>query len=236
MKKSRLASRSLRRVRPRRPWAGGVRTPREGGHRQPDRVRCEGERGHLGGRLRRDGRPGQGREGRGSAQRHRAAAGLGQLRRDHQGVRGQVRHQGQLRPARRRQPGRDQRGQTAGQGTDRAPDVFDLGQAVALANTGLFAPYKVSTFDDIPTQFKDPNGTWVNDYGGYMSIGYDSAKVPDDDRGRRPAAAPSSRARSPSTVTRRPPAPRLQRRADGRDRQRRLGRRHRSRRRLLRTS
>ncbi len=64
-------------------------------------------------------------------------------------------------------------------GTDRAPDVFDLGQAIALANTGLFAPYKVSTFDDIPTQFKDPNGTWVNDYGGYMSIGYDSAKVPE---------------------------------------------------------
>ena len=64
-------------------------------------------------------------------------------------------------------------------GTDRAPDVFDLGQAIALANTGLFAPYKVSTFDDIPTQFKDPSGTWVNDYGGYMSIGYDSSKVPE---------------------------------------------------------
>ncbi len=64
-------------------------------------------------------------------------------------------------------------------GTDRAPDVFDLGQAIALANTDLFAPYKVSTFDDIPTQFKDSNGTWVNDYGGYMSIGYDSAKVPE---------------------------------------------------------
>ncbi len=57
--------------------------------------------------------------------------------------------------------------------------MFDLGQAIALANTGLFAPYKVSTFEDIPTQFKDPNGTWVNDYGGYMSIGYDSAKVPE---------------------------------------------------------
>ena len=64
-------------------------------------------------------------------------------------------------------------------GTDRAPDVFDLGQAIALANTDLFAPYKVSTFDDIPTQFKDPDGTWVNDYGGYMSIGYDSSKVPE---------------------------------------------------------
>jgi putative spermidine/putrescine transport system substrate-binding protein len=64
-------------------------------------------------------------------------------------------------------------------GKSTAPDVFDLGQAIALANTNLFAPYKVATFDSIPEQFKDPDGTWVNDYGGYSSIGYDSAKVPD---------------------------------------------------------
>jgi putative spermidine/putrescine transport system substrate-binding protein len=64
-------------------------------------------------------------------------------------------------------------------GKSTAPDVFDLGQAIALANTSLFAPYKVATFDDIPAQFKDANGTWVNDYGGYMSVGYDSAKVPE---------------------------------------------------------
>ncbi len=64
-------------------------------------------------------------------------------------------------------------------GKSSAPDVFDLGQAIALANTAMFAPYKVSTFDDIPAEFKDPNGTWVNDYGGYTSIGYDSAKVPE---------------------------------------------------------
>jgi putative spermidine/putrescine transport system substrate-binding protein len=64
-------------------------------------------------------------------------------------------------------------------GTDRAPDVFDLGQSVALANTDMFAPYQVETWDDIPEEFKDADGTWVNDYGGYMSIGYDSAVVPD---------------------------------------------------------
>ena len=63
-------------------------------------------------------------------------------------------------------------------GKSSAPDVFDLGQSVALANTSMFAPYKVATFDDIPAAFKDPNGTWVNDYGGYMSIGFDSSKVP----------------------------------------------------------
>lgn len=63
-------------------------------------------------------------------------------------------------------------------GTDRAPDVFDLGQAVALANVDMFAPYKVETWDDIPETFKHPEGAWVNDYGGFMSIGYDSSKVP----------------------------------------------------------
>ena len=63
-------------------------------------------------------------------------------------------------------------------GKSSAPDVLDLGQAVALANTSMFAPYTVATFDDIPAAFKDPNGTWVNDYGGYMSIGFDTTKVP----------------------------------------------------------
>jgi putative spermidine/putrescine transport system substrate-binding protein len=60
-----------------------------------------------------------------------------------------------------------------------APDVFDLGQSVALANTDRFAPYMVETFGDIPDEFKDPDGTWVNGYGGFMSIGYDSSMVPE---------------------------------------------------------
>lgn len=63
-------------------------------------------------------------------------------------------------------------------GTDRAPDVLDIGMAVALANTADFAPYKVATWNDIPDGQKDPNGLWFQDYGGYMSIGYDSSKVP----------------------------------------------------------
>ena len=63
-------------------------------------------------------------------------------------------------------------------GKTTAPDVFDLGQSVALANTAMFAPYKVATWDDIPAAYKDADGTWVNDYGGYMSIGFDSARVP----------------------------------------------------------
>ena len=64
------------------------------------------------------------------------------------------------------------------QGQDRAPDVFDLGSNVALRNTDLFAAYKVATWADIPDALKDPNGLWVSDYGGYMSIGYDAGAVP----------------------------------------------------------
>jgi putative spermidine/putrescine transport system substrate-binding protein len=63
-------------------------------------------------------------------------------------------------------------------GQSRAPDVFDLGANVAIANTALFAPYKVAAFNDIPSNLKDPDGKWASDYTGYMSIGYDAAKVP----------------------------------------------------------
>jgi putative spermidine/putrescine transport system substrate-binding protein len=66
--------------------------------------------------------------------------------------------------------------QLKGQGG--APDVFDVGAAVASANLPKFARYKVSTWADIPAPLKDPGGAWTNDYGGYMSIGYDAGKVP----------------------------------------------------------
>jgi putative spermidine/putrescine transport system substrate-binding protein len=59
-------------------------------------------------------------------------------------------------------------------GTAKAPDVLDIGLAVALANTSLFAPYQVSTWSDIPTAQKDAGGLWYEDYGGYMAIGYSS--------------------------------------------------------------
>lgn len=59
------------------------------------------------------------------------------------------------------------------------PDVLDVGQAVAYANFDKFASYKVATFDTIPDELKDPDGKVVNDYSGYMAIGYDSSKVPD---------------------------------------------------------
>jgi putative spermidine/putrescine transport system substrate-binding protein len=64
-------------------------------------------------------------------------------------------------------------------GTDRAPDVVDVGQAAAIsgASDKLFAPYKVATWASIPDAQKDAAGTWFNDYGGFISIGYDADKV-----------------------------------------------------------
>jgi putative spermidine/putrescine transport system substrate-binding protein len=63
-------------------------------------------------------------------------------------------------------------------GQDTAPDVFDLGTAVALASTAKFAPYKVANWDDIPADNKESTGLWVNDYTGSMSVGYNSKKYP----------------------------------------------------------
>ena len=62
-------------------------------------------------------------------------------------------------------------------GTDKAPDVFDLGVNVALANLDVFAPYQVASWADIPANLKEPTGLWVSDYAGFMSIGCDAAKV-----------------------------------------------------------
>jgi putative spermidine/putrescine transport system substrate-binding protein len=59
-------------------------------------------------------------------------------------------------------------------GTAKAPDVVDVGVAVAVANANLFAPYKVATWSDIPAAQKDSGGLWYEDYGGYMAVGYSS--------------------------------------------------------------
>ncbi|MFE0676819.1 ABC transporter substrate-binding protein [Streptomyces sp. NPDC058867] len=68
---------------------------------------------------------------------------------------------------------------TSRKGQDRAPDVLDLGSSFALsaAEQGLLAPYRVAAFDDIPEEQKDAKARWYNDYGGYVSIGCDAARV-----------------------------------------------------------
>ena len=63
-------------------------------------------------------------------------------------------------------------------GQDTAPDVFDLGLAVALSSTDRFAPYQVATWADIPDALKEASGLYVGDYGGYLSVGYDPDAVP----------------------------------------------------------
>ncbi len=64
-------------------------------------------------------------------------------------------------------------------GQSRAPDVLDMGTAFAIKadQEGLLAPYKVASWSAIPTAEKASDGTWYGDYGGYVAIGYNPAKV-----------------------------------------------------------
>uniref|UniRef100_UPI00404A15A1 ABC transporter substrate-binding protein n=1 Tax=Candidatus Planktophila sp. TaxID=2175601 RepID=UPI00404A15A1 len=64
-------------------------------------------------------------------------------------------------------------------GQKRQPDVVDVGVAFADqgANEGLWAPYKVATWNDISADAKEENGLWYYDYGGYIAIGYDAKRV-----------------------------------------------------------
>jgi putative spermidine/putrescine transport system substrate-binding protein len=64
-------------------------------------------------------------------------------------------------------------------GQSREPDVVDVGNAFATKGdtTGDWAPYEVQTWSDIPANAKAANGDWYADYGGYVAIGYDAAKV-----------------------------------------------------------
>jgi putative spermidine/putrescine transport system substrate-binding protein len=70
---------------------------------------------------------------------------------------------------------------TTEKGQSRAPDVLDMGTSFAItaAKQGLLAPYKVESWNEIPATAKDSNGDWFDDYGGYVSIGYNSKVVKD---------------------------------------------------------
>ncbi|MGN6680494.1 MAG: ABC transporter substrate-binding protein, partial [Streptosporangiaceae bacterium] len=65
---------------------------------------------------------------------------------------------------------------TRDKGSARAADVLDIEMSDAVAHRGLFAPYRVATWAAIPAGQKAADGSWVQDYGGFMSIGYDSAR------------------------------------------------------------
>jgi putative spermidine/putrescine transport system substrate-binding protein len=53
-----------------------------------------------------------------------------------------------------------------------APDVIDVGLSFGptAKAEGLLQPYKVSTWDTIPEEAKDPDGHWYGDYYGVLSF------------------------------------------------------------------
>jgi putative spermidine/putrescine transport system substrate-binding protein len=53
-----------------------------------------------------------------------------------------------------------------------APDVIDVGFSFGESSKaeGLIQPYKVSTWDSIPDDAKDPDGYWYGDYYGVLSF------------------------------------------------------------------
>ena len=64
-------------------------------------------------------------------------------------------------------------------GQSRAPDVLDMGTSFAIKadQLGLLAPYKVASWSNIPANAKASDAAWYDDYGGFVAIGYNPAKV-----------------------------------------------------------
>jgi putative spermidine/putrescine transport system substrate-binding protein len=62
-----------------------------------------------------------------------------------------------------------------------APDVIDVGFAFgeSAKAEGLIQPYKVSTWDSIPDEAKDPEGYWYGDYYGVLSFLVNTDVQPD---------------------------------------------------------
>ena len=117
-------------------------------------------------------------------------------------------------------------------GKSSAPDVFDLGQSVALANTSMFAPYKVATFDDIPAAFKDRR----RHLGQRLRrLHVDRLRLGQGAAGHERQRPAQARVPGQGRAQRRPDPGRrgVLRRPDGGAVPGRLGRRHRARRRVL---
>lgn len=60
-----------------------------------------------------------------------------------------------------------------------APDVIDVGLSFGpeAKEKGLIQPYKVSTWDSIPDDAKDPDGYWYGDYYGVLAFEVNSAVI-----------------------------------------------------------
>jgi putative spermidine/putrescine transport system substrate-binding protein len=65
-------------------------------------------------------------------------------------------------------------------GGDAAPDVVDVGISFGpdMVAQGLLAPYKVSTWDEIPDAVKDADGYWYGDYYGVLAFETNTQVVP----------------------------------------------------------
>lgn len=62
------------------------------------------------------------------------------------------------------------------------PDAVDVSPAIGqeFDTKGLWEPYKVCDWDEIPDVLKDPNGNWVAAYYGLMAIGINTTIVTGD--------------------------------------------------------
>ncbi|WP_342644143.1 ABC transporter substrate-binding protein [Rhodoligotrophos ferricapiens] len=62
-----------------------------------------------------------------------------------------------------------------------APDVIDVGLSFgpSAKAEGLLQPYKVSTWDTIPADAKDPDGHWYGDYYGVLAFQVNADLVPE---------------------------------------------------------
>ena len=82
--------------------------------------------------------------------------------------------------ATRRQLGTGAAAIKADKGTSKEPDVVDVSPAIAVegrVRRYYFEPYKVQTWNEIPTSMKDPGGRWYGDYYGVISFGTNTKVV-----------------------------------------------------------
>ncbi|MCS4276556.1 putative spermidine/putrescine transport system substrate-binding protein [Mycetocola sp. BIGb0189] len=64
-------------------------------------------------------------------------------------------------------------------GLDTAPDVFNIGDTIANSSEKYLAVYRNQAWDEVDPSLKDADGHFIAGEGGFLSIGYDSAKVPE---------------------------------------------------------
>ena len=198
------------RQRSRPPRGGRPRSLRTTGVQGPGREdlgRGQRERGHVGRRLRRGQpvRPHRRRQEGRRAERHRASAGLGQLRGHHQGVRRQVRHQGQLGPAGRCQPGGDQRRHPAEGQVHRARRL----RPRSGRRTGQHRDVRALQGGEVRRDLRGDEGPRRRLGQRLRRLHVDRLRLGQgarDQERRTISSAPTSRARSRSTATRPRPA------------------------------